>query len=124
MKIKFVQLESDAFLTDIDFLQFSPAERGVYCSLIFFLNSNGGKCQLEPQALSRLCNCQKCGEFEKIWERISKKFQIRNGMIKHKRVTAELRRARKLQQAKRRAGLSGAQKRWHSDSTANGNAIA
>ncbi|MHC4557524.1 MAG: hypothetical protein ACYS80_09505, partial [Planctomycetota bacterium] len=38
--------------------------------------------------------------------------------------TAELRRARKLQQAKRRAGLSGAQKRWHSDSTANGNAIA
>ena len=40
MKIKYVQLESDAFLTDIDFVQFTPAERGVYCSLIMYLTSN------------------------------------------------------------------------------------
>ena len=57
MKVRFVQLESDAFLTDIDFITMSPAQRGVYCSLILYLNSNDGKCTFDPPALSRLCGC-------------------------------------------------------------------
>ena len=100
MKIKYVQLESDAFLTDIDFVQFTPAERGVYCSLILLLTSNDGKCDFDPQALSRNCNCDSVEEFEKIWQRISKKFQFRKGILWHKRVTKELSRAKKLLQAK------------------------
>jgi uncharacterized protein YdaU (DUF1376 family) len=124
MKIRFVQLESDTFLTNIDFVQFSPAERGVYCSLILFLTSNDGKCRFDPPALSRLCNCQRCEEFEKIWETISREFQTRGGVIRHERVTKELRRAKKLRQAKRRGGLSTAQKRWHRGSLANSTAIA
>ena len=123
MKIKYVQLESDAFLTDIDFIQFTPAERGVYCSLILLLTSNDGKCEFDPRALSRMCNCESVEEFEKIWERISKKFQLRKGVIRHKRVTQELGRAKKLLQAKRRGGLSTAKKRWHSSRTANSTAI-
>lgn len=124
MKIKYVQLESDAFLTDIDFVQFTPAERGVYCSLILLLTSNDGKCEFDPRALSRMCNCISVEEFGKIWERISKKFQLRKGVIRHKRVTQELGRAKKLLQAKRRGGLSTAKKRWHSSRTANSTAIA
>ena len=132
MKIKFVQLESDAFLTDIDFIQMSPSERGVYCSLIFYLYSSGGKCKFDMQALGRLCNCQTCEEFEKIWDRLSKKFQIsrpgscqaRSSVIRHKRVTKELRKAKNFQQAKSRAGLSGARKRWHSHSSENSGSIA
>jgi len=124
MKIKFVQLESDAFLTDIDFIQMSPSERGVYCSLIFYLYSGAGKCEFDMQALGRLCNCQTSEEFEKIWERISKKFQTREGVIKHKRVTKELKKAKKFRQVKSKAGLSGARKRWHSHSSENGQAIA
>jgi uncharacterized protein YdaU (DUF1376 family) len=124
MKIKYVQLESDAFLTDIYFVQFTPAERGVFCSLILLLTSNEGKCMFETRALSRMCNCQGVEEFEKIWQRISKKFQLRKGVIRHKRVTQELGRAKKLLQAKRRGGLSTAKKRWHSNSTANNTANA
>jgi uncharacterized protein YdaU (DUF1376 family) len=124
MKIKYVQLESDAFLTDIDFVQFTPAERGVYCSLILFLTSNDGKCAFEPAALSRICNCHGVEEFEKIWKRISKKFQLRKGTIRHKRVTKELSRAKKLLQAKRRGGLSTARKRQHSTSIADSTAAA
>jgi uncharacterized protein YdaU (DUF1376 family) len=124
MKIKYVQLESDAFLTDIDFVQFTPAERGVYCSLILLLTSNDGKCTFDPRALSRICNCDSVEEFEKIWERISKKFQHRKDVIRHKRVTQELGRAKKLLQAKRRGGLSTAKKRWHSGRTANSTANA
>jgi uncharacterized protein YdaU (DUF1376 family) len=111
-------------LTDIDFVQFTPAERGVYCSLILLLTSNDGKCTFDPRALSRICNCDSVEEFEKIWERISKKFQLRKGVIRHKRVTQELGRAKKLLQAKRRGGLSTAKKRWHSSRTANSTAIA
>jgi uncharacterized protein YdaU (DUF1376 family) len=124
MKIKYVQLESDAFLTDIDFVQFTPAERGVYCSLILLLTSNDGKCEFDPRALSRMCNCDCVEEFEKIWQRISKKFQLRNGIIRHKRVTQELGRAKKLLQAKRRGGLSTARKRQHSTSTPGSTANA
>jgi len=124
MKIKYVQLESDAFLTDIDFVQFTPAERGVYCSLILLLTSNDGKCEFDPRALSRMCNCISVEEFEKIWERISKKFQLRKGVIRHKRVKKEIGRAMKLMQAKRKGGLSTAKKRWHSSRTANSTAIA
>ncbi len=42
MKIKYVQLESDAFLTDLDYIVMSHAERSVYCTLIFYLTSNNG----------------------------------------------------------------------------------
>jgi uncharacterized protein YdaU (DUF1376 family) len=124
MKIKYVQLESDAFLTDIDFVQFTPAERGVYCSLILYLTSNDGKCTSEPEALSRICNCESVEEFEKIFQRMSKKFQLRKGKIRHKRVTKELSRAKKLLQAKRRGGLSTARKRQHSTSIADSTADA
>jgi uncharacterized protein YdaU (DUF1376 family) len=124
MKIKYIQLESDAFLTDIDFVQFTPTERGVYCSLILFLTSNDGKCTFDPPSLSRICNCDSVEEFEKIWQRISKKFQLRKGVIRHKRVTKELGRAKKLLQAKRRGGLSTAKKRRHSTSIANSTANA
>lgn len=123
MKIKFVQLESDAFLTDIDFIQMSPSERGVYCSLILYLYSSGGKCEFDMQALARLCNCQSSEEFEKIWERISKKFQVRKGVIRHKRVTKELKKAKNYKQAKSKAGLRGALKRWQNDGSGNGKAV-
>ena len=71
MKIRYVQLESDAFLTDLDFMQFSPAERGVYCSVIFLLNTSGGKYELDSNALAKMCGCTK-KEFEKIWNKIEK----------------------------------------------------
>jgi len=124
MKIKYVQLESDAFLTDIDFVQFTPAERGVYCSLILLLTSNDGKCEFDPRALSRMCNCISVEEFEKIWQRISKKFQLRNGTIRHKRVTKELKKAKHFRQVCTEAGLKGASKRWRGHSHPNGVAIA
>ena len=124
MKIKYVQLESDAFLTDVDFVQFTPAERGVYCSLILFLTSNDGKCTSEPEALSRICNCRSVEEFEKIWQRISKKFRLRRGILRHKRVTKELKKARHFRQVCSKAGVKGASKRWGGHNNPNGGAIA
>ena len=111
MKIKYVQLESEAFLTDLDYITMSHAERSVYCTLIFYLTSNNGKCEYKPSALSKLCHCENVEEFEEIWQGISKKFQVRNGVVKHKRVTKELRRAKKFIQRQRKAGLASARKR-------------
>ena len=111
MKIKYVQLESEAFLTDLDYITMSHAERSVYCTLIFYLTSNKGKCEYKPSALSKLCHCESVEELEEIWQNISKKFQTRNGVIKHKRVTKELRRAKKFIQHQRKAGLASARKR-------------
>ncbi len=117
MKIKYVQLESEAFLTDMDFIAMTLEERGAYFTLILYLDCNKGKCELDIPVLSKLCN-KTPKVFEKIWQNISKKFQTRSGVIKHKRVTKELTRARKFRQARSKAGLKGADKRWHSHSTA------
>jgi uncharacterized protein YdaU (DUF1376 family) len=111
MKIKYVQLESEAFLTDLDYITMSHAERSVYCTLIFYLTSNNGKCEYKPSALSKLCHCENVEEFEEAWRGISKKFQTRNGVIKHKRVTKELRKAKKFIRHQRKAGLASARKR-------------
>jgi len=118
MKIKYVQLESSAFLTDLDFIAMTLEERGLYCTLILYIYSNNGKCELDIPVLSRLTNCKNIETFEKIWQNVSKKFQTRSGVIKHKRVTKELRSAKRFRQAKSRAGLKGAEKRWHGHSTA------
>ena len=117
MKIKYVQMESEAFLTDMDFVTMTLEQRGAYVTLILYLYCNNGKCELDIQALSQLCN-KSTKTFEKIWRSISKKFQTRNGVIRHRRVTKELKRARKFRQAKSRVGFKGADKRWHSQSTA------
>jgi len=108
MEIKYVQLESQAFFTDLDFITMSAAERGVYLTLLLHLCCNSGMCELDPIALTRLCNCE---NFDSAWEKMGKKFRIRKGVIRHKRVTRELRRAKRFVQAKRRAGLASAAKR-------------
>jgi hypothetical protein len=87
MKIRLVRLESDVFLIDMDFVQSSSAERGVYYSLILLLTCNDGKCRFDPSALSRMCSAESPEDSERIWERISEKFQTRDDVIRHKRVT-------------------------------------
>ncbi|MHC4258879.1 MAG: DUF1376 domain-containing protein [Planctomycetota bacterium] len=110
-KVKFVQLEPEAFLSDGDFQAMSDAERGVYWSLILYLYCNNGRLRLDFEKLARLCGCQ---SFEQVWSRIGKKFSLRGGCIRHKRVSAELKRARQFMQSRREAGLKGAARRWHS----------
>jgi len=116
MKIKYVQLDSSAFFTDLGFIAMTLEVRGAYLTLILYLYCNNGKCKLDIPVLSQFCN-KNAKAFEKIWQNISKKFQTRKGVIKHKRVTKELKRAKQYRQAKSRAGLKGAEKRWHSHST-------
>lgn len=113
----YVQLESQAFLKDMDFVMMTAAERGAYCTLILLLYCSDGKLEFDPPALERMCNCK---NFEKIWEKIGKKFQTREGVIRHKRVTKELRRAKKFMQSQRKSGLRGAQVRWGRHSEPNG----
>ena len=119
-QVKFVQLESGAFLTDVDFITMTAEQRGVYITLILFLTCNNGKCRFDAEVLSALCNCS---DFEKVWEKIKTKFTLRNGCIRHKRVSRELKAAKKRLQAAREKGIKGADKRWHSDRPKNAPAI-
>ena len=74
MKIRYVQLESEAFLTDLDFIRMSAQDRGVYCTLLFYLYCNNGQCEFDPTTLARMCNCSD-NNFEKIWKNIEKNFR-------------------------------------------------
>ena len=117
MKVRYVQLESEAFLIDLDFVRMTAQQRGVYCTLLFHLYCNNGRSEFDPPTLARLCNCSDT-DFEKIWQNIAKKFQTRNGVIKHKRVTKELTRAKNFTQHQRQAGLASARKRQAAVATA------
>ncbi|MGB8225583.1 MAG: DUF1376 domain-containing protein [Sedimentisphaerales bacterium] len=114
-KIKYVSLEAGAFLSDMVFQVMNAEERGVYCSLIFYLYENNGGLPLNPEYLKHLCNCE---NFEKVWEFIKRKFIIKRERIYHKRVTAELEKARLFLQGQSEKGVKGMKSRWHSDNTA------
>jgi len=113
---------------DQDFIKMNAAERGVYCTLIFYLYCNNGRCNLDMPTLARLCNCR---NFASLWENIKHKFQVLRrtpyggaGTLRHKRVSEELKKAKEKMQIRSKAGVVGATKRWQTHSKANGNAVA
>jgi len=122
--IKYIQLEPAAFLTDIDFQMMDAEQRGVYCSIIFYLYCNGGIIELSDNTpitllqdkykkLAVISGCYKTGpDWTAIWSKIAHKFQITDNMLTHKRVTEELKKAEKFRITKQKAGLESAKKRW------------
>jgi uncharacterized protein YdaU (DUF1376 family) len=83
-------------------------EHGVYWTIILYLHSNKGRCSLDLPPIKTLCACE---NFEKVWQKISKKFSPRNKTISHKRVNKELRKTKNHIQLKRTAGLAGTHRR-------------
>lgn len=120
-KVKYVQLESAAVISDADFISMTAAQRGIYWTIILHMYCNNGKCVADEKKLKQLCNCR---NFSKHWPILKKKFISRNGGLEHKRVNRELRRARKYLQVRSSVGLKGAQQRWLSHSSGNAKAIA
>jgi uncharacterized protein YdaU (DUF1376 family) len=120
-KIKYVSLESGAFISDLVFQVMNAEERGVYCSLLFYLYENNGRLPFDIETLKHLCNCE---NFEKVWEFIKQKFIVKKDIITHKRVSRELDRARRLSQTQSEKGIKGAMRRWKSDDTGIGTGMA
>lgn len=116
-KIKYVQLEPSAFLSDPDVQSWDDKRIGCYVMLIFYLYCNDGKFNLtsDSKMLARLCHCYE--GWDEVWTDISGKFYTKNYCLRHKRVDIELDKARKWQAAKSYGGKMGAAKRWHSHNT-------
>lgn len=126
-KISYVSLDAAEFLSDVDYQAMTAEERGVYCTLIFYLYANGGsiECDKDGKNIALLCGCYKTGnDWLNIWEKVRKKFLYKNCRLYHKRVSKELKKAKDLMQVRRKAGLKGAEKKWQSHSRANGKAMA
>jgi len=110
-KIRYVQLEPEAIIAEPDFQMMTVSERGVYLTLMLYLFCNGGRMKLD---IDRMSTMFRCDDFEKIWQQIRGKFVVKGDTISHKMVTKKLARARRFAQARRSAGVKGAQKRWQS----------
>jgi len=121
--IDYVSLKPADFLTDADVRSWPAREVGAYCLLIFFLYKNHGKANSDPRALCRICQCQE-SEWSEVWSTIAQKFSEREHVLTHKRVSLELRKARKRMEKAKRAGVIGAKARWQPHSNRNANAIA
>jgi uncharacterized protein YdaU (DUF1376 family) len=127
-KTKYVQLEPAAFITDLDFQMMTAEQRGVYCSIIFYLYCNGGKIGLgnngditlldsQTLKLAVISGCLKTGsDWDAVWSKIAHKFKIEGNHLTHKRVSEELERADEFQRAKSEAGKKGMKNRWGDNS--------
>lgn len=104
--IKYVQLEAGDFLADPDFQLMTDAERGIYCSIIFYMYLNDGKILNDTARIKALTNSSK--DFEKNWKTVRKKFGEKNGYLTHRRVRKELAKAKRFIQHQRNAGLASA----------------
>ena len=119
-KINYFQLEPSAFLADAEFNAMNAKHRGIYCSLNFYLYTNNGRLRYCPEFLAGLSNCD-LKDFELFWNLYAHKFVPKGNFIKHKRVSKEIRNARRRLQVARSKGLKGAEKRWHSHQSAMAN---
>ena len=109
-KVNYVQLEPAAFLSDDDFQMMSDAERGVYCTILFYMFCNNGRIKNDPQAIKRLCNVT--SNFEQKWKSVIPKLYQKGDWLRHRRVDSELKQANERLQTSIKAGLKGAEKRW------------
>jgi len=122
LRVKYVQLEAAAFLSDEDFQMMSDAERGIYCTVIFYLLCNDGRIKNEPEGIKKICNVN--GEFEQKWFCVKSKFYQKSTWLRHHRVDFELKIAKKRLQVAKESGVKGAEKRWGGQSNPNGGLIA
>ena len=120
-KVNYVQLEPAAFLSDDDFQMMSDAERGIYCTILFYMFCNNGRIKNDPKAIKRLCNVT--SNFEQKWESVIPKLYQKGDWLRHRRVDSELKQANERLQTSIKAGLKGAEKRWGSHSPPNGNPV-
>ena len=109
-KVNYVQLEPAAFLSDDDFQMMNDAERGIYCTVIFYMFCNNGRIKNDHKAIKRLCNVT--SNFEQKWEGVMSKLYQKGVWLRHRRVDLELNKAKTKLHLSVEAGLKGADKRW------------
>lgn len=107
-KIKYVQIQPDVDLYDMDFQELSTHLRGFYWSLKFYLYCNNGVCPLRYAKLTQITGSETA---RKDFAQVKKFFIIKGRTIEHKNVSDDLRRANKFFQQQRKAGLASAKAR-------------
>jgi uncharacterized protein YdaU (DUF1376 family) len=121
-KIKYVQLEPAAFLSDEDFQMMTDAERGIYCTIIFYMLCNNGRIRNDEEGIKKLCNVT--SDFEQKWSRVKSKLYQKSVWLRHRRVDVELRKATEKMQVATKKGIKGATARWQGHSHNHAPAIA
>jgi uncharacterized protein YdaU (DUF1376 family) len=98
------------FTGDIDFQTMTAEERGVFCTIIFYMYQNKGYCNLDNTSMATLCGCS--NNFDRVWEKIKNKFIHNSGGLTHKRVISEYSKSLQRMQTSVKAGVKGAKRRW------------
>ncbi|MFC1780930.1 hypothetical protein ACFLZ8_01520 [Planctomycetota bacterium] len=119
----YVMYDCSAIISDPDYMVMPAIARGIFSHLLYMLYTNKGSIRFDPDNMHLLCNCSQ-QEFEKHFSKMRHKFRIVRNRLSHKVCSRKLKKIDERTQAKRKAGLKGAEKRWHSQSQANGTAIA
>lgn len=100
---KYFQFEPDAFLSDIDFQAMTGAERGCYCTIIFYLYRNNGKVENDLALLAKICNVNLNFDFSFVF----KKFNNKNGFLTHNKVSEVIKKTQAIRNERVKAGKLG-----------------
>ena len=98
-----------------DTCHLSAIEHGAYLLIIAHYWTKGGPLKDDDARLARIARLTP-EEWKEAKETISDFFSIRNGLWTHKRVDHELANAKRITEAKAKAGQKGAQSRWQGHS--------
>lgn len=104
---KYFQFEPAAFMSDIDFMSMTAAERGCYCTIIFCLYCNGGRIENDLATLAKICNVNLNFDFTFIL----KKFKNQNGFLTHKKVSEVIKKTQVIRNERVKAGKIGGKTR-------------
>ena len=110
------------FTGDMDFQLMNAEQRGIYCTVLFYMYQKQGYCNLNSDGIATLCRSAE--NFEKLWPDVEKKFIKTKKGFTHKRVLKEYEKSCKRMQSLTEHGLAGAKKRWGGHSQPNGSAVA
>lgn len=113
-KIKYVQLEPAEVLLDFHTSRMTAEQFGCYWLIVLNLYCNDGVLEFDIKEFTNLCNCAE--NFESVWKKIAPKFKKTKNKIRHKRVSNELKEAKRRRQTAVNNGLKGADARWQGHS--------
>jgi len=108
--------------TDPEVMFWDMEQMGCYHAMLDYLWLNGGKFDGNSSdflaKIAQIFRVSHRKRAQKLWEKISKKFEKTNGIISHKRTDKEMQRQAESRLRRQKAGKKGADKRWGPDSNA------
>ena len=111
-------------MSDPEVMFWDMEAMGCYWQMITYLWLNGGKFEYNIENLCKLFRKNHKKTAEKYWKKIEKKFELKDGVVTHKRVLKEMQKQAESRLRRQEAGRRGGLQKAENCSNATENTVA